>query len=274
MTPAEFLAKLRHAFGQQEPADYDSYNSEHRREAREQTTLNLLSAESGKRGADRQKESRYRKSTLRWTRATFILSLATLGAVGYYAWVAELQRQVMVDALGETKRSNEVTQRAYLYVKSAQIVPVLNPVGSGKNRQGLGIAINFFTNSPTPGMMRGYFLDVGREKPVQRPEDCPKPVLQGYFVQHIVPGKEGVFTMHGSLVDDLLGQLLDGLGAEVLGRFFTLYGTFFYEDVFRKPRKASFCFTLRPHVNREVLGRDIKTRPADFAPCSLCNDWD
>src|SRR5216117_2387097 len=91
MRPSRLLAIFRQAFRQKEPAAYEQYNAEHRREEREQTTLNLLKAEVGPYRTDRQEERSYRKSTLRYVRATFWVGLATAGAVAYYAYVARGQ---------------------------------------------------------------------------------------------------------------------------------------------------------------------------------------
>jgi hypothetical protein len=116
MTPAEFLARLRHAFGQQEPADYDSYNAEHRREEREQTTLNLLKGELGGRGFDRDQERRYKRQFFWFSLITLVVSVITMVAVIYYAWVAEGQRKEMVKA---TKQATIAAEAAVAQSKAA-----------------------------------------------------------------------------------------------------------------------------------------------------------
>ena len=116
MTLADFLTKLSHALRQEEPADYDQYNAERRREERENTTLNLQKAEVGERRTDRQEDSRYRKRTLRLGYATFLVSFITMGAVIYYACIAAQQRDAMVEANKHAYRALYVQQRAYVNV--------------------------------------------------------------------------------------------------------------------------------------------------------------
>jgi hypothetical protein len=107
-----YMTELGDPLGQKEPAGYHRYDAEHRREEREQTTLNLLSAESGDRRADRYEENRYRRRALFWTRATFVVTLITMCAVIYYAHIADKQRR-------EMKQANKIAQVALSEARNA-----------------------------------------------------------------------------------------------------------------------------------------------------------
>jgi hypothetical protein len=116
------MTELSDAHGQQESADHEHYSAEHRREEREQTTLNLLKAEVGDRRSDRQQDSRYRKFALGVSIATLFVSFATMGAVIYYACVARGQYEAMRVANTHAEQSLQVQQRAYVHVEEVKLV--------------------------------------------------------------------------------------------------------------------------------------------------------
>jgi hypothetical protein len=103
----KLLDALRNALSEKKPASYDKYNAEHRREEREQTTLNLLKNEVAERSSERDQARRHRNVE----RCTLLVSLITMCAVIYYAGVTRLQLGKMEGTYQEAKRSADIAER-------------------------------------------------------------------------------------------------------------------------------------------------------------------
>jgi len=233
-------AELRDAFRQKEAAGHHDYGAEHRREEREQATVNLLKAEAEERRAERYEESRYRKGSLRWTRATFVVSLITMAAVIYYALVAVRQHNAMTKQVTEMREANRLTRVAQ--ERTTEVV-------AAENRAWLGVkAVNIETGVGQPITATLIVGNSGKVPainvrmrgrcawPDASPENPPVPSQERpAFVA--LPNSEQKFVC---LTDKRLTA--EDLQALLTGRAHFVYaGSFEYTDRFGGTHHTRFC---------------------------------
>ena len=235
MTLRDWLTKLRDTLRKEEPADYEHYNAEHRREEREQTTLNLLKNEVGEGQADRQAERRYRKGMLWWSGLTFFVALFTMGAVIYYAAIARDQREAMREANGLNQKAIEVAQDASRPWVIASAFTTRFPGWAAGRKLAVTFQITNGGGTPAPETNVWYGARLMAKTPTSIPANIATKT-QGPFV--IFPHSEPVTILFDT--DETLSEA-DVAGYTQGAVRLVIVTRIEYKDTFGRPHRVIQC---------------------------------
>lgn len=199
--------------------------------------------------------------------AVVVAALAFAISAGQ-AWFAH-------QALNETIRSNEMTQRAYVIVPRIDFTREKTPTDNPNvSVDALGVRVSYENGGLTPATITDSWIFTTNFSPADKAEHCPNvqnPQNVGLLVPPKVPREQRVY--HASLEKALVASLADRSKSTV-----TLYGGLTYTDTFNKVRRTKYCFTLSPYFNSSTVADHTydpeRAKRSAFDACNFCNSWD
>ena len=199
------------------------------------------------------------------------VEILTLVVVVIYACVTIALWRVTENALTETRRSNEQTQRAYVLARRLEIIreqtPLLADPTRTKRKWGLRIIWGNWGHAPAILTAWGIHAMAAPPNPT-----CPWPALGATteMSQTAIPQRESAFVTHGEHTEILLNQVLHGRSRDL-----TVYGIIRYTDPFQQTHHTRFCAFLLPFVNaNNALSLSADTKRGPFGACLICNKYD
>ena len=216
-----------------------------------------------------------------------VIEAATLVAVIIYAFITLHLFWTTQETVKETKRSNELTQRAYVMIPR---VDLIRDKRRGKEEWGLRVA--FENSGQSPATVTAWGVFPVTDRPPADAAHCPTYAVNRLIGMILGPKMErGIYTSSPGesirlpnmlTVDEVIPIALSQRPDKRMP--LTLYTIVEYVDVFTKDkpskrRHTRTCHSMLPYVDgsnveQQYIFRDKFPPRGAFGDCDYCNSWD